>query len=101
MCEGLNSDLPTILQALEAALRVLLSVELDVHVADHVLADVIANVHLLDSAIFLVHFGEDLFEKVVKELLLLVVDLTDLGFVGWWLELFGEFWLMSLEIGWC
>ncbi|TKR92948.1 hypothetical protein L596_007497 [Steinernema carpocapsae] len=69
---------PAVLQGLHTAFGVVFAGELHVNVADHVFSNVVAHVHLLNLAVLLVQFGEDLLEEVVEVILFLFVVLADL-----------------------
>lgn len=60
---------PAIVQVVHSPFRVFLSAKLDVNIAHQVIAEIVAYVHLLDLAILVFTFDENVFEEVVIMLL--------------------------------
>jgi len=65
-----QSVVPAVVQIRHCLGSVLFLSELHVHIADQMIAQVIADVHLLHFSVFVLHFEEDVFEKVIVVLLL-------------------------------
>lgn len=77
-----QSVIPSVVQIRDRLCRVLLFAEFNVNVADQVIAQVVADVHLLHFAVLVLHFQEDIFEKVIVVLLLLHIRDGRGGFGG-------------------
>lgn len=83
LCVDGSSSEPPVVQLGHGFGRILLAAELYVDIAHQVIAQVIANVHLLDFAVLVLGFDEDVFEEVVVVLLhLLIADVGQVGTVG-------------------
>jgi len=76
---GVNgqSIVPPVVQICHGFGSVFFLAELDVHVAHQMIAQIVADVHLLHFSVFVFHFEEDIFEKVI--VVLLLFDVGDRG----------------------